>query len=141
MTGLTPEGNHGFHVHEKGSTDNKCLAAGPHYNPFNKTHGAPHDTERHVGDLGNILSDDAGNANVHVVDSIALLNGQYSIMNRSIVIHKQADGNLFNVTRFFTPFSDLGAGGKNDSKTTGSAGARVMCGIIRKVSPPRFFVL
>ena len=32
---------HGFHVHVNGKLTNKCLDTGGHYNPFNKTHGAP----------------------------------------------------------------------------------------------------
>ena len=34
ISGLEP-GNHGFHVHMEGSTEDGCLAAGPHFNPFN----------------------------------------------------------------------------------------------------------
>lgn len=30
------------------------MEAGIHYNPFNKTHGAPNYENRHIGDLGNI---------------------------------------------------------------------------------------
>lgn len=31
----------GFHIHQFGTTDNNCIAAGPHYNPTGVTHGAP----------------------------------------------------------------------------------------------------
>jgi Cu-Zn family superoxide dismutase len=95
------------------------MASGAHYNPLKAEHGAPESKVRHVGDLGNIIADGNGKAQINVTDSIALLDGPHSIMNRAIVIHKDVD--------------DLGLGGANDSKKTGHAGARVLCGVIRKV--------
>ncbi len=56
------------------------MSAGPHFNPFGKNHGAPTDTDRHVGDLGNIRSDEAGVAAFSFSDSLISLNGPLSII-------------------------------------------------------------
>jgi len=92
------------------------VSAGPHFNPYNMTHGAPTDTTRHVGDLGNIQSDASGNAVFTFTDSVISLNGPSSIIGRAVVVHAGTD--------------DLGKGGTPDSLTTGNAGARAGCGII-----------
>ncbi|XP_076444453.1 superoxide dismutase [Cu-Zn]-like [Babylonia areolata] len=115
ITGLSP-GKHGFHVHTYGDLRNNCLAAGGHFNPFGKVHGAPFDVERHVGDLGNIVADSSGKAVVNITDCVISFSSPRSIIGRSIVVHADVD--------------DLGRGGNEGSKTTGNAGARVACGVI-----------
>ena len=49
-------------------------------NPFNKTHGAPSDEERHVGDLGNFKTDASGNASGSVDDKLIKLIGPESVI-------------------------------------------------------------
>ncbi|CAF1258463.1 unnamed protein product [Didymodactylos carnosus] len=123
LTGLVPNQTyHGFHVHESRVDDNKpnCTAAGAHFNPFNRTHGAlvSPKKQRHVGDLGNVYADHDGNARILIEDKIIQLGkGSRSIIDRTIIIHKDID--------------DLGMGGHSDSSTTGHAGARLGCGRIR----------
>jgi Cu-Zn family superoxide dismutase len=101
ITGLTP-GEHGFHIHELGN----CSA----HNPENKPHGGPNNVERHVGDLGNIVTDKSGHAVYERTDNLISLNGTHSIIGRSIIIHANPD--------------DL------KTQPTGNAGPRVACGVI-----------
>ena len=49
-------------------------------NPFQKTHGAPTDDARHVGDLGNVETDGQGNAKGTIKDSLVKLIGPHSVI-------------------------------------------------------------
>lgn len=106
----------GFHIHTFGDNTNGCTSAGPHFNPFGKTHGAPTDTVRHVGDLGNIKTDAKGVAKGTITDKLVTLIGENSIIGRTVVVHGGTD--------------DLGKGGTPDSLKTGNAGGRPACGVI-----------
>jgi Cu-Zn family superoxide dismutase len=110
ITGLTP-GLHGFHVHELGDLNSPDgMATGGHFNPDKEKHGGPHDTMRHVGDLGNIEADGGGRATINMTDKLIQLSGKHSIIGRGLIVHAKAD--------------DL----KTDP--TGNAGGRVAQGVI-----------
>lgn len=49
-------------------------------NPHGKTHGAPTDEVRHVGDLGNVSTDAQGNAKGSVTDKFIKLIGPESVI-------------------------------------------------------------
>lgn len=129
LTQCGAAGKHGFHIHEKADFSNGCASAGPHYNPFGKTHGAPEDEERHVGDLGNIIVDGSGNSKGELSDRLVKLFGETSVIGRSVMVHADED--------------DLGKGDNSKageagapqngfvSKVTGNAGARIACGEIK----------
>uniref|UniRef100_A0A1P8NQJ8 Superoxide dismutase [Cu-Zn] n=2 Tax=Corbicula fluminea TaxID=45949 RepID=A0A1P8NQJ8_CORFM len=114
ITGLAA-GEHGFHVHEFGDNSNGCTSAGAHYNPDKVDHAGPEDAVRHVGDLGNVVADEAG-CKVDITDKVITLTGERSIIGRTLVVHADKD--------------DLGRGGHELSKTTGNAGGRLACGVI-----------
>ncbi|TCD60810.1 Superoxide dismutase [Cu-Zn] [Steccherinum ochraceum] len=116
LKGLDPNAKRGFHIHVSGDLSGGCLSASSHFNPFGKNHGAPGDSERHVGDLGNIESDGEGNVKTTFEDKFISLNGPLSIVGRSVVLHAGTD--------------DLGKGGNEESLKTGNAGGRAACGVI-----------
>ena len=113
ITGLTP-GKHGLHIHEFGDLSQGCDSAGGHFNPDNVDHGDL--SNGHVGDLGNIVADENGIANIGIAADRITLRGERSVVGRSIVIHSNED--------------DLGRGGNDESLKTGNAGDRLACGVI-----------
>jgi superoxide dismutase, Cu-Zn family len=116
---------HGVHIHEFGDLTEGCKTAGPHYNPYGKTHGGPRDANRHAGDLGNLVTDGRGAAEMCIADQVTTLYGERTIIGRSFVVHKNKD--------------DLGRGGDEESTRTGNAGARVACGVIGLASEFKHF--
>jgi len=116
LKGLESPRLRGFHIHSLGDATNGCLSSGSHFNPYSTTHGAPEDSERHVGDLGNIAVDKNGVAGIRISDKLISLNGAHSIVGRTVVLHEGTD--------------DLGRGDNDESLKTGNAGGRAACGII-----------
>jgi Cu-Zn family superoxide dismutase len=64
---------------------------GPHFNPNNVEHGAPEDTTRHAGDLGNVTAGEDGVAEISVKDIQIPLSGANSIIGRAVVVHADPD--------------------------------------------------
>ena len=117
LIGLKKNGVHGFHIHEAGDLTDSCTSACAHFNPYNKNHGGINSKERHVGDLGNIITDENGVVKMKITDNIIKLrNSKCNIMGRAVVIHEDPDDN--------------GLGGHDDSLTTGHAGKRIACAVI-----------
>ena len=116
LIGLKKNALHGFHVHECGDLSSGCESMCAHFNPYKKAHGGPKSTERHVGDLGNLKTDENGTACYSFRDKMIKLSGRANIIGRGLVIHADPD--------------DLGHGGHNLSLTTGNSGKRIACSVI-----------
>ncbi|XP_026209324.1 copper chaperone for superoxide dismutase [Anabas testudineus] len=114
IDGLEP-GPHGLHVHTLGDLTQDCLSCGEHYNPHGRQHGGPGDSERHVGDLGNIVAGPDGRASFRLEDGQLKV---WDVIGRSLVVDAGED--------------DLGRGGHPLSKHTGNSGERLACGIIAR---------
>ena len=115
-TGLIPNGQQGFHIHEYGDLSDGCNSACAHYNPFGKSHGCPGTSERHVGDLGNLNIDLFGNAKYSTSDDVIKVS---DIIGRSLIVHQNKDD------------CGLGQGPlREESLKTGNAGKRIACAVI-----------
>jgi superoxide dismutase, Cu-Zn family len=117
LVGLKKNAFHGFHVHESGDLTNNCESMCAHFNPYGKKHGCPGAKERHVGDLGNLKTDENGCAKYTMVDDFIKLRGsKANIIGRGLIIHADPD--------------DCGLGGDELSLKNGNAGKRIACAII-----------
>jgi len=120
LSGLKPNTEHGFHIHEKGD----CSApdgssAGGHFNPGQSQHGNVSADPHHGGDMPNIKSDAQGNATVDgpVSSNVNIGKGDdFDISGHAVIVHADPD----------------------DYKTqpTGNAGGRLACGVITTDSAP-----
>ncbi len=111
-------GIHAIHIHAIG----KCEApgfksAGPHFNPFNKMHGARNPEGAHAGDLPNFKVNAKGSARLKVVvKGVTLGAGENSLLRQggtALVIHQDADDEM--------------------TDPAGNAGPRIACGVITAV--------
>ncbi len=118
LEGLPANAELGFHIHEFGDgTAEDGTSAGGHYNPSGHQHGSP-GAASHVGDMGNLKTDDKGMAHVEVTLDQATITGKNAILGRGVIVHGKAD--------------DL------KSQPAGNAGPRIGFGVIgvAKVAPP-----
>jgi Cu-Zn family superoxide dismutase len=113
VTGLSPNGTHGFHIHEKGDLSAPDLAsAGAHFNPDGHKHGGAEGAERHGGDLGNLKADADGKATLElIVEGLTIDDPKTGVISRSVIVHEKAD--------------DL----KTDP--SGNSGARIAGGVVK----------
>jgi Cu-Zn family superoxide dismutase len=113
-----PQGLHGFHIHAVGKCGTPDFkSAGGHFNPFGRKHGLKNPEGAHAGDMPNLLVGPDGTASRVVLAPLASLRpGKNSLFppdGTALVIHA----------------------GKDDQVTdpSGDAGARIACGVIRRV--------
>jgi Cu-Zn family superoxide dismutase len=112
VRGLKPNGEHGFHVHEKGDcSSGDGNSAGGHFNPQGQPHGRHDAAAHHVGDLPSLRADASGVARFNFESrSIAVGTGAGDIVGRGLIVHANPDD--------YT------------TQPTGNAGARLACAVI-----------
>ncbi len=114
VRGLKPNGEHGFHVHEKGDcSSGDGMSTGGHYNPGGRRHGAHGRGEHHTGDLPSLKADGYGVARFSFAStSIAVGSGANDIVGRGLIVHRDPDD--------YT------------TQPTGNAGPRLACAVITR---------
>ncbi len=113
--GLQPGSAHGFHIHETGDCSTvDASSAGGHFNPDTKPHGRSGMGAHHAGDIDNLVADAGGVAHVDaLVRGVGLSAGPNDIVGRAVIVHATQDD--------------------YSSQPAGNAGARVACGVIRRL--------
>ena len=113
VSGLKPNTEHGFHVHEKGDCSAPdATSAGGHFNPGGKPHGHHGQVERHGGDLPNLQADAYGVAKYSASTELlsATAGAANSVLGRAVVVHRDPDD--------------------YKSQPAGNSGPRIACGVV-----------
>lgn len=112
LSGLAPNSEHGFHIHDKGDCSAAdASSAGGHFNPDQSSHGAATGSAHHAGDLPSLVADATGHVNADfVLENVTLGDGPRSIVGRALIVHRDRDD-------FVT-------------QPSGNSGARIACGVI-----------
>jgi Cu-Zn family superoxide dismutase len=113
ISGLEPNSEHGFHIHENGDCSAPdASSAGGHFNPTSKAHGKPGSASHHAGDIPNLTADAQGTAQVNAqLEGVTAGGGPTSLLGKAIVVHAKADD--------------------YKSQPAGNSGARIACGVIQ----------
>jgi Cu-Zn family superoxide dismutase len=111
-----PQGEHGFHIHEKGACAPDFGAAGGHFAGGGGKHGYAAEDGPHAGDMPNIHVPASGELTIEVFNgNVSLQDGEGMLLDddgSAIVIHAKADD--------------------YKSQPSGDAGDRIACGVIEK---------
>ena len=112
VTGLPPNSEHGFHVHEKGDcTAPDGTSAGGHFAPHGHPHG-PQDSLHHGGDMPSLKAGADGKASLTFkMTGVTVASGDASVVGKAIIVHAKPD--------------DF------KSQPSGDSGARIACGVIQ----------
>jgi Cu-Zn family superoxide dismutase len=111
VSGLAPNQEHGFHVHEKGDCSSPDgMSTGGHFNPGGQPHG-PQGAAHHGGDMPSLKADAAGNAQASFqIEGVSVGTGIDGLLGRGVIVHAKPDD--------YT------------TQPTGNSGARIACGVI-----------
>lgn len=112
-----PPGDHALHFHEKGTCQGpKFDSAGGHFAPQKNKHGFDEGGGPHPGDMPNLIVGADGRLEAEVINTtVTLTKGENSLLKvggTALVIHEKADD--------------------YKSQPAGNAGARIVCGEIKK---------
>lgn len=113
VQGLKPDGEFGFHFHEKGDCSApNAASAGEHFNPGNQQHGNPRTQPHHAGDMLNVKSDAQGVATVSIDNAdVSLQTGAPNdILGKALVMHAKPDD--------------------YQTQPSGDSGDRIACGVV-----------
>lgn len=115
LEGLTP-GAHSFTILAASDcAPADSLSPPAHFNPTAQPHGDGDASQRHLGDLGNLVADAGGHAHFDRFDRSLTLEGPEAIVGHALAVHARAD--------------------QPAVQPDGDAGPVVACGVIALQSP------
>jgi superoxide dismutase, Cu-Zn family len=112
ITGLRPNQEHGFHVHEGADCAGDALGTKGHFNPDAAPHGKHGAAVHHAGDLPALKADGNGVAEIKVlVKKLTVTASPASVVGKGLIVHRDPDDYA--------------------TQPTGNAGPRPGCAVIR----------